>query len=136
MTQRTLALVLVGAGGLAGSVARYVLSLALQRFSAVWPAGTLASNLLGCLVIGAFMELAGRTQAVSPETRLLVATGFCGGFTTMSSFVYESHQFLTAGEWLHATGYFAATLGGSAAAFLFGVLCVRMVFHAAGALWN
>jgi fluoride exporter len=119
-----------------GSVARYGLSLLLQRSSLVWPAGTFASNLLGCLCIGLIAELATRSQAISPEARLLLATGFCGGFTTMSSFVYESAQMLSSGEYLHAGLYFGGTLIGSMIAFLAGVMAIRIITQAPGGLWN
>jgi fluoride exporter len=136
MTTPGTASALVGLGGLAGSVARYGLSLLAQRLSFEWPAGTLAANLVGCFLIGAIAELAGRGDSLSPEARLLLATGFCGGFTTMSSFVYEAAQFLKSGEYFNASLYFGATLAGSMVAFFVGVVLVRLFIKSAGALWN
>jgi fluoride exporter len=136
MTAPGTASALVGLGGLAGSVARYGLSVLAQRLSFEWPAGTLAANLLGCFLIGAIAELAGRGEALSPEARLLLATGFCGGFTTMSSLIYETAQFLKSGEYVNASFYLGATLVGSLAAFFVGVVLVRLLIRSAGALWN
>jgi CrcB protein len=85
------------------------------------PYGTLLSNLAGCLVIGLIAGL-GRTELLSTELRLLLATGFCGGFTTMSSFVYELGQFVQDKEYFFASSYFAATLAGAGLAFALGLL--------------
>lgn len=116
----------VGAGGFAGSVLRYALSLAGQRFSATFPHGTLWANLLGCLVLGAVTALAEEAEVLSPSLRLFWATGLCGGFTTMSTFMYEMSRFGQDSEYWVASGYFAATLAGCAAAFWAGTLAVRL----------
>ncbi len=128
--------VLVGVGGGVGSVARYGLSVCAQRFSLEWPVGTLAANVLGCLFIGAIAELAARGEALSPEMRLALATGFCGGFTTMSSMVYETAQMLRASEYLHAALYAAGTFLLSMAAFVAGIAVVRTLIKLGGGLWN
>jgi CrcB protein len=116
-------LVYVGLGSMLGGLSRYGLSLATQgvaAFSLPW--GTLASNLAGCLVIGTVAGLTGKTELLSPEMRLLLATGFCGGFTTMSSFIYELGQFVQDQEYFFASAYFAATLVGASLAFALGLL--------------
>jgi len=127
---------LVGLGGFAGSVARYGLSVASQRYSLEWPIGTLAANVLGCLAIGILTGLSARGEAVSPEMRLALATGFCGGFTTMSSMVYETAEMLRASEYVHATLYAAGTFLLSMTAFAAGVIAVRILVRIGGGLWN
>lgn len=118
-----LALSLVALGSMAGGVSRYGLTLLTQNASAFsLPWGTLASNLAGCLLIGLIAGFAGRTELLSTELRLLLATGFCGGFTTMSSFVYELGQFVQDKEYFFASTYFVATLAGAGLAFLLGLL--------------
>lgn len=113
---------LVGLGSLVGGVSRYGLTLLTQNVSAFsLPYGTLISNLAGCLIIGLIAGF-GRTELLSTELRLLLATGFCGGFTTMSSFVYELGQFLQDKEYFFASTYFAATLAGAGLAFALGLL--------------
>lgn len=113
---------LVGAGSLVGGVSRYGLTLLTQNVSAFsLPYGTLISNLAGCLVIGLIAGF-GRTELLSTELRLLLATGFCGGFTTMSSFIYELGQFVQDKEYFFASSYFAATLVGAGLAFALGLL--------------
>lgn len=128
--------VLVGVGGFAGSVARYGLSVGAQRFSLEWPVGTLAANVLGCLCIGAIAELSARGETLSPEMRLALATGFCGGFTTMSSLVYETAQMLRASEYWHAALYAAGTFLLSMVAFVAGLAAVRALIKVGGGLWS
>ncbi len=118
---------IVGCGGFVGSVLRYALSLAAQRCSATFPHGTLWANLGGCLVLGCLTALTAKTDAVSPVTRLLLATGLCGGFTTMSTFTYELFAFLEDAEYLYAAGYFSLTLAGCLASFGLGLYVVSLV---------
>ena len=127
---------LVGFGGFAGSLARYGLSVASQRFPIEWPIGTLAANVLGCLLIGIVTGLSDRSEIISPEARLALATGFCGGFTTMSSMIYEIAEMLRASEYLHASLYAAGTFLFSMAAFAVGVMAVRVLIRLGGGVWN
>jgi len=114
----------VGVGGAIGSMMRYALSLFAQRFSVTFPHGTLWSNLLGCFIIGAVAAASAKTEILSPTMRLLLATGLCGGFTTMSTFTYETFKFVQASEYLYASGYFLITMVGCAAMFCLGLLAV------------
>jgi CrcB protein len=114
---------LVGLGSMAGGVSRYGMSLLTQNVSAFsLPYGTLVSNLAGCLLIGVIAGLGERSELLSTEMRLLLATGFCGGFTTLSSFIYELGQFVQDKEYFFASTYFTATLVGAALAFALGLL--------------
>jgi len=118
-----LPLLLVGLGSMLGGISRYGMSLMTQNISAFsLPFGTLLSNLAGCLLIGVLAGFTGKTEILSTEMRLLVATGFCGGFTTMSSFVYELGQFFQDKEYFFASAYFVATLAGAGLAFALGLL--------------
>jgi len=117
---------IVGAGGFIGTAMRYALSLAAQRFSITFPHGTLWANLLGCLLLGVIMALAANLQMLSPPVRLLMATGVCGGFTTMSTFTYETMRMLQDGQWVYAAFYFLVTLLGCALMLLAGMLLVRV----------
>ncbi|OPL18770.1 MAG: hypothetical protein AVO35_13130 [Candidatus Aegiribacteria sp. MLS_C] len=128
--------ILVGLGGFAGSAARYGLSIASQRFSIEWPIGTLAANVIGCLALGIITGISARGETVPPEIRLALAAGFCGGFTTMSSMIYEVARMIRASEYLHATMYAAGTFLLSMAAFITGIMEVRVFAKIGGALWN
>jgi CrcB protein len=115
----------VGAGGFVGSALRFMLSVAAQRHSISFPFGTLWANLLGCLVLGVIATVAASTELLSPTARLLLATGLCGGFTTMSSFIYELMQLLREDDYLLAAGYFGVTFLGCAALFWLGSLAAK-----------
>jgi CrcB protein len=117
----------VGMGGFIGSVLRYLLSLLCQRFSATFPHGTLWANLLGCLCLGAITAIATETQSLSPTTRLFLATGICGGFTTMSSFTYELFRFMQDAEYFYAAAYLVATLVGCLILFGVGFFGARLL---------
>ena len=123
-------LLLVGLGSMLGGVSRYGMTLFTQNVSAFGlPYGTLASNLLGCLLVGLIAGFGGKTELLSTEMRLLLASGFCGGFTTMSSFIYELGQFVQDREYFFASSYFVATLAGAALAFALGLLLSASVLR-------
>ena len=78
-------------GGVAGTFARYVLGgVIYQLFGTSFPYGTLAVNLLGCLIIGFLAALAEEKFLLGPNARLLLMVGFCGAFTTFSTFIFET----------------------------------------------
>ena len=82
---------LVGIGGFAGSVLRYLVSVAFAAwFVSPIPFATFAVNIAGCFVMGILFGLSERTGVLSPEMRALLMAGFCGGFTTFSAFSVES----------------------------------------------
>ena len=85
-------LLMVGVGGFLGSIARFLLGGVVGRTAAepIFPIGTLTVNLLGCLAIGVIAGLIEKHHVLSPTTRLLVITGFLGGFTTFSAFGFET----------------------------------------------
>lgn len=128
--QTLIALVYVGAGSMLGGLSRYGLTLATQNLSAFsLPYGTIVSNVAGCLVIGMIAGISGKSELLSTEMRLLLATGFCGGFTTMSAFIYELGQFVQDKEFFFASAYFIATLAGAALAFALGLLIIEFVMR-------
>jgi CrcB protein len=128
--QLLLSLLLVGLGSMLGGVSRYGMTLLTQNVSAFsLPYGTLLSNLAGCLLIGVIAGLGGKSEVLSTEMRLLLATGFCGGFTTMSSFIYELGQFAQDKEYFFASTYFVATLAGAGLAFALGLLLSALLLR-------
>ena len=99
-------LFLVGCGGFVGSVARYVISGLVQRLSGSFtiPYGTLAVNLIGCFAIGVLGGLFESRSVFSESARVFLMVGMLGGFTTFSTFGYESFGFLRDGELPAALG--------------------------------
>ena len=128
--QFLLPFLVVGLGSMAGGMSRYGLSLATQNVAAFsLPYGTLLSNLLGCLLTGLLAGIGAKTDLMTSELRLLLATGFCGGFTTMSSFIYELGQFVQDKEYFFASTYFLTTLGGAALAFVLGLALSGLILR-------
>ena len=98
-------LLLVALGGAAGSVLRYLLS----NINTSFPWGTFAVNVLGSFLIGLLVGLMSK-GVLSPEMKLLLVTGFCGGFTTFSTFANESFSMMKAGDVLLTALYVGASV--------------------------
>lgn len=120
----------VAIGGAAGAMTRYGLTLTLIPQSSHYMVGTLAANLLGCFIIGIVAQFAALTSALSNEMRLLLATGFCGGFTTLSSLILELSTLLKANQPLTASWYFCVTLLGAFISFYLGSCFIKLLLVA------
>lgn len=84
----------------AGANLRYLLNrLAAREFGAVFPYGTLAINIVGSFIVGFFVIWTSERVLIDPRWRLLVVVGFCGSFTTFSSYAFESMSFFEQGQW-------------------------------------
>jgi len=114
-------------GGAAGTGARYLLSgWALQILGTGFPWGTLAVNLLGSFFIGAIMHAGLTTQLIPPTLRLALTTGVLGGFTTYSSFNYETLKLFQEGAWRMGFVNVAVMLLGCLAAGAAGLGAARL----------
>lgn len=112
-------LLIVFLGGGAGSVARFLLSKWLNNPNSGLPYGTFLANILGSFLIGIILGYFYKSNTISQNTMLLLATGFCGGFTTFSTFAYESHVLLKNNDFLNFGIYgLASIILGFAAVFL------------------
>ena len=101
----------VALGSAIGGVSRYLLGGLVQRLlDTTYPAGTLFINISGSLLLGAILRYAIETPTLSPEARALLTVGFCGGYTTFSTFSYETVALLKDGEWAQAAIYVAASV--------------------------
>ena len=87
-------LILIGTGGAAGSILRYLIQ---KAFNTQFPMGTLCVNIAGCFLIGLMWAFS--TKGMSEQLRYLLMTGFCGGFTTFSAFGLEASQMILNGRW-------------------------------------
>jgi len=114
-------LLLVALGGAVGSVGRYLVS---KCFEGTFPWGTLTVNLLGSLLIGFLVGLVAK-GTLSPEMKLLLVTGFCGGFTTFSTFANESFTMMKAGDALLTAVYIGASV-------VLGILAVYLGMKISG----
>ena len=121
-------ILLVGLGGLIGSVARYAVALLFAgQFATEFPFATLAVNIAGCFLIGVIFALGDRGNILSPEWRIFLTTGFCGGFTTFSTFSYESLRLLEDGEYLYLGANVLISVAAGLAATYLGILLVRSI---------
>ena len=120
------ALVLVGTGGFLGSIARYMVSLMFAPLAPGFPFATLTVNILGSFLIGFLGELAVSTTLVSPEARLFLVTGFCGGFTTFSAYMFEHTTLLKDGQLFYAGIYLAGSIAGGLVALYTGTLFAKL----------
>ncbi|ACS56365.1 fluoride efflux transporter CrcB [Rhizobium leguminosarum bv. viciae] len=117
---------LVAVGGAIGSLLRYYVGQwALRLMGPAFPWGTLAVNVVGCFVIGVFAELIARKFNASVELRLLLITGFLGGFTTFSAFSLDAISLFERGEAVAGGIYIAASVGLSMAAVIAGLAVMR-----------
>lgn len=110
-------LIFVFIGGGFGSVLRFLVGKWLNNSDTGIPYGTFVANILGSLLIGLILGYAAKSEALSQNHTLLLATGFCGGFTTFSTFAYENHVFLKSGDFTSFAFY-------TIASFILGFLAV------------
>jgi CrcB protein len=116
------------AGGGFGAVLRYALSVLLdQRFPGIFPWGTFAVNMAGCLLIGALATLADERALLSPGLRFALITGVPGGFTTYSTFGLETWRLIEEGRVLVSVAYSLGSLGTGVTAVALGVYLARNV---------
>ena len=113
---------LVFIGGGLGSALRYLVAIAMNQYSKVLPFGTFTVNILGCLLIGMILGYAQKENTLTSNQILLLATGFCGGFTTFSAFANENLELVKNGEIFNFSVY---TIG----SVLIGILAVYIGFY-------
>ncbi len=101
---------IVGLGGFFGAMARFGVWQLLSSVSKTFPSGTFICNLGGSLLAGILMGMIHQGIPISPNTKLLFITGFCGAFTTMSAFVLDTHQLWRQGQFQIALLYAAITI--------------------------
>lgn len=123
-------ILLVGTGGFIGSVMRYLVQIYVEKgMSTTFPWGTFVANMAGSFIIGIIFALAQKGNLLSAEWRMFLAVGFCGGFTTFSSFAYNNLSMLKE----QAYGQFIWNVGGSLffglLAVYLGMILVRAVIH-------
>jgi CrcB protein len=118
---------LIAVGGAAGSVLRYLIGGAVQRTSVGgFPVGTMFVNVSGCFLIGILLRQFLNMQ-VSPELRAFLIVGFCGGFTTFSTFSAETLGLIEGGEYGRATGYVILSVVLCLAATFAGMTAMRLI---------
>ena len=121
-------LLLVGTGGFIGSISRYLVSKFMQSCcTSAFPYGTFAVNIAGCLLIGIIFGISERSSILTTGWKLFLAVGFCGGFTTFSTFANENIALLRDGEFFFFFLYTGLSVFLGIAATFFGVLITRIL---------
>ena len=118
---------LVFFGGGIGSGLRYLLSDIIGKYSKVFPIGTFTVNMLGCLLIGLVIGYVQEEDALNTNQSLLLATGFCGGFTTFSAFANENLELIKNGELLHFFIYTAGSIFISLISVFIGFYIAKLI---------
>jgi fluoride exporter len=124
----SLTILYIALGGIVGTLSRYGLEGWIQaRTASGFPLGTLTVNLTGSLLLGFILRLATGAVLISPDLRAGLTIGFCGAFTTMSTFSYESVTLLNDGDYARAAVYMSATILGCVLAVILGTALANKV---------
>lgn len=122
-------IILVGLGGAIGSIGRFLSQRGIQRiFEISFPLGTFFINILGSFLIGVVYALSERGNFLSPEARLFLTVGICGGFTTFSTFAYDNFNMLSEKLWQSLILNVGGSIFLGILSVYLGVAAVRLIF--------
>ncbi|WP_299531420.1 fluoride efflux transporter CrcB [Ulvibacterium sp.] len=120
-------LLLVFLGGGIGSMLRFVISRIFNNYFQYFFLGTFLVNIIGCLLIGIVLGLSFKGNYLTQNQILVLATGFCGGFTTFSAFAFEKHSLLSSGELLYFLLYTLSSIVFGIVAIALGLWSVKLL---------
>lgn len=121
-------LMIIGTGGFLGSVSRYLASRYVQNtFSSAFPFGTFMVNITGCFLIGLIYGLSERSTLLNPGWKMFLTVGFCGGFTTFSTFANENLALLRDGNFFYFFIYTGLSIFLGIATTFLGVTITKLI---------
>jgi CrcB protein len=120
-------LLLVFFGGGIGSILRFIISKNFNSYFQHFFLGTFLVNIIGCLLIGIILGASLKSNFLTQNQTLLLSTGFCGGFTTFSTFAFEKHSLLKAGELMHFSMYTIASIVVGVIAIAIGLWISKLI---------
>ncbi len=122
-------ILIVGLGGGIGSIARFLSQKGAERFlDSSFPLGTFLVNIIGSFVIGVVFALSERGNFLTPEVRLFLTVGICGGFTTFSTFSYDNFNMLSEKLWQFLFLNLAGSIFFGLLAVYLGIIIIRLIF--------
>lgn len=125
----------IAVGSAIGGVSRYLVGGLSQRMAGgTFPAGTLLINVTGSFLLGLILRYGVETTTLTPEVRAFLTVGFCGGYTTFSTFSYETVALAEDGQWTRAALYVALSVGLSLIATFLGFAAARELVAVRGRL--
>ena len=123
---KTIIIVFTGSG--IGGVARFAVQSWVARMDQfVFPLGTFIVNIAGCFLIGLFYALGERGNLLTPEGRIALTTGFCGGFTTFSTFAFENMNLLRTGDYLYLGLYISLSILLGIGGVFLGIATMKLI---------
>jgi CrcB protein len=121
-------ILIVGFGGFIGTVARFLTSRYFQEnVASVFPWSTFSINIIGSLLIGIFYGIFEKGDFMSPDVRLFLTVGICGGFTTFSTFSNDAFLLLKQDEWLRFAFYTSMSFFFGLLAVYFGRIIIKLI---------
>lgn len=121
-------ILIVGLGGFIGTVARFLISRYFQvNFTSVFPWSTFVVNIVGCLLIGIIYGISEKGNVLSPEIRLFLTVGICGGFTTFSTFSNDAFILIREQEWFRFALYTSLSVFIGLMAIFIGRLIIKLI---------
>ncbi len=119
---------IVGLGGFIGTVARFLISRYFQvNITSVFPWSTFVVNIVGCLLIGIIYGISEKSDVLSPDIRLFLTVGICGGFTTFSTFSNDSFMLIREQEWFRFALYTSLSIFIGLMAVYVGRLIIKLI---------